>query len=71
MSVILEVFKELFSMFMTDARLTLSTLALIAIIAVLVLAAGLSPVACGALLIIGCVGILIEATSREARKRRN
>lgn len=71
MSIILEVFKELFSMFMADARLTLSTLALVAIVAALVLAAGLSPIGGGAILIIGCIGILVEATAREARKRQS
>jgi hypothetical protein len=70
MSILIEVFKELFSMFAADARLSGATVLLVVLIAVLIAALGMSPLLGGALLLIGCLAILIEATLREARRRR-
>ncbi len=57
-------------MFLADARLTLATLLLVAIVALLSLAAHVAPLLAGAILLIGCFVILIEATVREARRKR-
>lgn len=70
MTILLEVLKELYKMFMADMRLTLATLA-----SVISIWAGLSngflgPVASGLILALLCVAVLIEAVLREARLRR-
>ena len=70
MRVLAEVARELFGMFMADARLTLATLLLVGIVALLSLAAHVAPLFAGAILLVGCFVILIEATIREARRRR-
>lgn len=70
MKILAEVAQELFSMFVADLRLTLSIIALIALVAALTLWVKLGAGACGAILLVGCVLILIEATSREARRRK-
>lgn len=70
MKILAEVAQELFSMFVADLRLTLSTLALIALIGALVLWAKLASAVCGVLLLAGCVLVLLEATVREARRRK-
>ncbi|MDP4796885.1 MAG: hypothetical protein NWR87_08225 [Rhodospirillales bacterium] len=61
MSILKDVFVELFSMFVGDARLTISILILVGIVAAL---------ASGGVLLIGCLAILIESVLREARVRR-
>ena len=70
MSILAEVVRELVGMFLADARLTLATLALVGIVAILLLAAHVAPLSAGAVLLVGCLAILIEATVREARRRR-
>ena len=70
MKILAEVAQELFSMFVADLRLTLSTLSLIAVIGALILWVKLAPAICGALLLGGCVLVLLEATAREARRRK-
>jgi len=68
MSILLDVAKELLGMFLADARLTLATLVLVAGIAGL-LALQAAPLLAGAVLLCGCLAILIEAVLREARRR--
>lgn len=70
MGILLEVARELLGMFLADARLTLATLVLIAIVAALVLAAHVAPLAGGLILLVGCIAILVEAAVRDARRRR-
>jgi hypothetical protein len=70
LSILAEVFRELVGMFLADARLSLATLALVGIVAVLSLAVHVAPLFAGAILLVGCFAILIEATVREARRRR-
>ncbi|MDA0998292.1 MAG: hypothetical protein O2944_08820 [Proteobacteria bacterium] len=70
MSLLKEIAAELFSMFMADARLSGSILALVLAVAVLNLGLGVNPMFGGALLSLGCLGILAEATARETGKRR-
>lgn len=71
MTMLIEVLQELAGMFIADARLALSILALILLIAVLTFGVGLAPLVCGGLLVLGCILILIEAVFREARQRRS
>ena len=70
MEIIKEVLLELFSMFVTDMRLTLTTLGLVVLVAILMsLHAG--PILGGAVLLLGCFAIIIEATVRETKIRGN
>lgn len=69
MEILKEVLAELFSMFVTDARLTLSTLALVLVVAALTVGLGLQPLIGGLVLLVGCIGIVVEATIRETQKR--
>lgn len=70
MSIIVEVVKELVSMFLADARLTIATLILVAVVAALINALHIAPLVGGAVLLAGCVAILIAAAAREAKRRR-
>lgn len=70
MSIIADVFKELFKMFVADLRLTLATLAGVALVAVLLAQAVLGPVPAAALLVLLTLGVLAEAVLREARARQ-
>ena len=70
MKILADVVQELFSMFVADLRLTLSTLALIALVAALILWFRLGGAVCGVILLAGCVLVLLEATSREAKRRK-
>jgi len=70
MTILVDVAKELFSMFVADLRLTLATLALIALVGSLAYLFRLDGALCGAALLAGCILILIEATFREARRRK-
>ena len=69
MSIIGDVFKELLGMFLADARLTLATLCLVAIIGGLVSGLRVDPLIAGGVLLLGCLAILVEAATREARER--
>ncbi|MGA8759200.1 MAG: hypothetical protein WB611_23400 [Stellaceae bacterium] len=69
MTIISDVLKELFSMFVTDARLSLAILLLVATVAILVAAFPAEPAFGGGLLLFGSVAILIKAVRREARTR--
>ena len=69
MSIIGDVFKELFSMFLADARLTFATLFLVAIVGGLVHGLEVEPLLAGTVLLVGCLGILVGTANREARDR--
>ena len=69
MEIIKEVLVELFSMFVTDLRLTIATLALVAAVAVLVLVLHINALICGLVLLLGCFAIVMEAAIRETRSR--
>jgi hypothetical protein len=71
MTVIGEVFKELFSMFVADIRLTLAILLLVGMVAGLVSAFPAVPYFAGGVLLFGFVAILVEAVMREARRARS
>ena len=68
MSIIGDVSKELLGMFLADARLTIATLFLVAIVAGLIVAVR-DPLFAGGVLIVGCLAIVAEAACREARQR--
>ena len=69
MSIMVEVARELLGMFMADARLTAATLALVAIVAGVVRALPAEPLWGGAVLVLGCLAILVGAVVREAKSR--
>lgn len=71
MTVIGDVLKELFGMFVADARLTLAILVLVGVIAGLVSALPTAPYLAGGVLLFGFVAILVEAVVREARRARS
>ncbi len=70
MTIIADVFKELFKMFVADLRLTLAILAGVAAVAALLAGALVGPGAAGALLVALCLVVLGEAVLRETRARR-
>ena len=69
MKILLEVGVELFSMFMADARMTLTTLILVAIAFALMIFTSINPVWVGAAFLLGCLVNVIDATMREKRLR--
>lgn len=68
MTIIIEVLKELFAMFVADARLTLAILLLVATVAGLV-GSGAGPVIGGGVLLFGSLAILVYSVIREAKIR--
>ena len=71
MTVIGDVFKELFGMFVADIRLTLAILVLVGVVAGLVSALPAVPYFAGGVLLFGFVAVLVEAVVREARRARS
>ena len=67
MKILLEVGAELFSMFMADARMTLTTLILVAIAFVILNFTTFNPVWIGAALLVGCLANVAAAAAREKR----
>lgn len=70
MTILRAVARELFAMFVADARLTVGILILVAIVALLFDGLALGVLACGALLLVGAIAVLVEATLRQARSLR-
>ena len=60
---------ELLGMFIDDGRLALTLVALIAVVTLLVKAAGIAPLAGGLLLLAGCILLLLESVYRDARRK--
>jgi len=69
MSVIADVLRELFAMFLADGWLTAGVLLLVAAIAVLIGAFQIMPLLGGVVLLIGCLALLVGAAGREAKRR--
>jgi hypothetical protein len=67
MTMLKEIFAELIGMFVGDARLTLAVLAIVAGVAALIKIAGIDPLGAGVILLVGCLGLLIENVHRSAR----
>ena len=66
MTMLKEIIAELIGMFMGDARLTLAVLAIVAGAAALIKLAGIDPLGAGGILLVGCLGLLIENVRRSA-----
>ncbi len=71
MTLIGDIAAELYSMFLADARLSGAILALVAVIGLLVDGVGFNAGLGGAVLIAGCLAIIVTVTAHEARQRRN
>jgi len=69
MKILLEVFAELFSMFMADARMTLTTLCLVAVAFGLLNFTTVNPVLVGVAFLVGCLVNVVDAAVREKRMR--
>jgi len=69
MNILKDVFSELFSMFVADARLTAAILATVALAALLIAATSLPPLAGGLVLLLGCIAVLFFSVRREAKRR--
>ena len=69
MTLIRDIAKELFGMFLADARLSVAILLLVGIVAALVTSLGARPLFDGGVLLLGSLAILLEAVVREARRR--
>ena len=67
MNVIRLIAKEFFGMFVDDGSLALLALLLVAIIAAAVKLLELPPLLGGALLLVGCLAILLQSVRRAAR----
>ena len=67
MTMLKEIIAELTGMFMGDSRLTLAVLAIVAGAAGLIKLAGVDPLGAGDVLLVGCLGLLIENVHRSAR----
>ena len=69
MSVLKEFAGELVGMFVAEKRLAIAVLAVVAVTGSLVDLAGLNPLVGGAILLFGCLMLLIESVCRAARGR--
>lgn len=69
MNLIRATVSELLSLFIDDGNLAVFSIVLIAVVAGLVELIHLPALIGGALLLLGCVGILLESVMRAARKR--
>jgi len=69
MNILKDVLLELFSMFVADARLTAAILAIVVIAALMIDATGWSPLVGGAVLLLGCIAVLLLSVRREAARR--
>jgi hypothetical protein len=67
MTMLKELAAELIGMFVGEARLTISILAVVAVVGSLVDFIGLDPLLGGAALLFGCLTLLIESVRRSAR----
>ena len=71
MKTLREVLDELISMFLADARMTVTTLLLVAVVGGLAATGYLPQIVSGLLLLVGCIAILLAAVMRGARLRRS
>jgi hypothetical protein len=67
MAMLKELTAELIGMFVAEKRLTIAVLVIIAVAGSLVDFAGLNPLVGGAVLLFGCLILLIESVCRAAR----
>jgi hypothetical protein len=69
MPVLKELAAELIGMFFGETRLTVAVLALVAVTGSLIDFVGVNPLVGGALLLFGCLTLLVESVCRSARAR--
>jgi hypothetical protein len=67
MTMLKELAAELIGMFVGEKRLTLAVLAIVAVTGSLIKFAGLDELAGGAVLLFGCLILLVESVCRSAR----
>ena len=67
MAMVKELAAELIGMFVAESRLTIAVLVIVAAAGSLVDFAGLNPLAGGAVLLFGCLILLIESVCRAAK----
>lgn len=67
MTMLKELAGELAGMFVAEKRLAIAVLAIVAVTGSLVDLAGLNPLVGGAMLLLGCLMLLIESVCRAAR----
>lgn len=70
MSILKDVFAELVSMFLGDARLSASILAVVALAASLIKVAGLAPIVGGGVLLVGSLATVVIAVLATAHRHR-
>jgi len=70
MTILKDVFAELFKMFLGDMRLSAAIFAVVAVAAMLIRLAEM-PMLGGAVLLLGSFGVVIGAVRGEARRRRS
>jgi hypothetical protein len=68
MNIARDVLRELRGMFVADARLTIGLAVLIAIVTALVAMIHVKPLVAGGVLLVGCLGVLIESATHKARQ---
>lgn len=68
MSILKDVLTELFSMFVTDARLTAAILALVAVTALMIIGMNLNSLYGGLFLLFGSIAVLFLSVRREAAR---
>lgn len=69
MTLLLDIARELVSMFLADARLTGGIIVLVALVAGLTEGHVVRPLLGGAVLLFGCLGILVTTAWGESRRR--
>ncbi len=67
MTLIKSILAELISLFVDDGNLALQVVALVVLVTVITKLAGISALASAAVLVVGCVVILIASVLRKAR----
>lgn len=68
MTILKDVFAELFGMFVGDVRLTVAVLAVVGVAAALIDLGDFTPLIGGGVLLVGCLIVLIGAVARTARR---
>ena len=69
MTMLKELAGELLGMFVAEKRLAIAVLAIVGVVGSLVDFAGFNPLVGGAMLLFGCLILLIESVCRAARAR--
>jgi hypothetical protein len=69
MNALSAVFRELFGLFVDDGSLALAILAVVILAAISVALIPEVPLAAGAILLLGCLGVLSANVARAARRR--